>query len=63
MEGRLRPGSWGQAPPTLSMAIAMRGWGERNPNATLVRTRILVLVDSAMALELPERNACSIATR
>ena len=49
--GLARPGRSGQTPPTASMAMAMSASGERNPNATRVSTRILVLVDSTSACE------------
>ncbi len=41
------------------MAKAMRASGERNPNATRVISRILVLTDSMRPFERP----CSIAAR
>ena len=43
--------------------MAMSAWGEAKPNATRVRTPILVLVDSTRALEVPERRAASMGTR
>jgi len=58
-----RPGSSGQTPPTASIAMAMSASGERKPNATRVRTRILVFVDSTSAFEVPERRDASIAAR
>jgi len=33
------------------MAIAMRAWGERNPNAIRVISRILVFIDSIKAFD------------
>ncbi len=63
--GRSLPGSSssGQTPPTASMAMAMSASGDQKPNATRVSTRILVLVDSTSAFEVPERRDASIATR
>jgi hypothetical protein len=40
-------GKTGRCPPMLSMARAIRASGERNPNATRVMRRILVLTDTS----------------
>ena len=49
--GHLRPGRAGRWPPRLSMASAISASGERNPNATRVMSRILVLTDSMRPLD------------
>ena len=41
------------------MASAMRAWGDRNPKAILVRSRIRVLTDSVCALDM----RCSMEVR
>src|SRR4051812_40431747 len=57
--GHALPGRVGGWPPRLSMASAMRAWGERNPKAIRVIRRILVLTDSMRPLDRP----CSMAAR
>jgi hypothetical protein len=44
--GQARSGRAGRCPPRASMASAISASGERNPNASRVSSRILVLVDS-----------------
>src|SRR6266542_4453567 len=61
--GQPRPGSGGHSPPTLSIASAISAWGERNPNATRVSRRILVLVDSTRALDSPSVSAAWMLAR
>ena len=45
------------------MARAIRAWGERNPKAILVSSRILVLTDSMSALDRPCSRAAWILSR
>src|SRR5215216_4678982 len=58
-----RSGSGGHSPPTLSIASAISALGERNPNATRVSSRILVLVDSTSPLDSPSVSAAWMLDR
>src|SRR5829696_8366189 len=58
-----RSGSGGHSPPTLSITSAISALGERNPNATRVSSRILVLVDSTSPLDSPSVSAAWMLDR